>query len=122
MIKIQPIVREIVMRELEAYFALTNNYMNMSSYAHRIRPMVEALTKKQVTITSLVVSLSRLRKEFKKEKPLIHDVAIRNITTKLPLSEIIYENSDKFIKKLDSLYKNISVSQDDFYKANQAFL
>jgi len=97
MIKIQPIVREIVMRELEAYFALTNNYMNMSSYAHRIRPMVEALTKKQVTITSLVVSLSRLRKEFKKEKPLIHDVAIRNITTKLPLSEIIYENSDKFI-------------------------
>ena len=115
MIKIQPIVREIVMRELEAYFALTNNYMNMSSYAHRIRPMVEALTKKQVTITSLVVSLSRLRKEFKKEKPLIHDVAIRNITTKLPLSEIIYENSDKFIKKLDSLYKNISVSQDDFF-------
>ena len=115
MIKIQPIVREIVMRELEAYFALTNNYMNMSSYAHRIRPMVEALTKKQVTITSLVVSLSRLRKEFKREKPLIHDVAIRNITTKLPLSEIIYENSDKFIKKLDSLYKNISVSQDDFF-------
>lgn len=115
MIKIQPIVREIVMSELEAYFALTNNYMNMSSYAHRIRPMVEALTKKQVTITSLVVSLSRLRKEFKKEKPLIHDVAIRNITTKLPLSEIIYENSDKFIKKLDSIYKNIAVSQDDFF-------
>lgn len=115
MIKIQPIVRDIVMRELEAYFALTNNYMNMSSYAHRIRPQVEALTKKQVTITSLVVSLSRLRKEFKKEKPLIHDVAIKNITTKLPLSEIIYENSDKFIKKLDSLYKNISVSQDDFF-------
>lgn len=115
MIKIQPIVREIVMSELEAYFALTNNYMNMSSYAHRIRPMVEALTKKQVTITSLVVSLSRLRKEFKKEKPLIHDVAIRNITTKLPLSEIIYENSDKFIKKLDSVYKNIAVSQDDFF-------
>ena len=46
MIKIQPIVREIVMRELEAYFALTNNYMNMSSYAYRIRPMVEALTSK----------------------------------------------------------------------------
>lgn len=115
MIKIQPIVREIVMRELEAYFALTNNYMNMSSYAHRIRPEVETLTKKQVTITSLVVSLSRLRKEFKKEKPLIHDVVIKNITTKLPLSEIIYENSDEFIKKLDSLYRNIAVTQDDFF-------
>lgn len=103
------------MGELEAYFALTNNYMNMSSYAYRIRPKVELLTKKQVTITSLVVSLSRLRKEFKKEKPLIHDVAIKNITTKLPLSEIAYENTDKFIKELESLHKNISVSQEDFF-------
>ena len=114
MIKIQPIVRNIVLGELEAYFALTNGYMNMSSYAHRIRPLVEAQTKKQVTITSLVVSLSRLRKEFKKEHPLIQEVAIKNITTKLPLTEIVYENSNKFIKELESLHRNISVSQEDF--------
>ena len=115
MIKIQPIVREIVMRELEAYLALSNGYMNMSSYAYRIKPKVEILAKKPVTITSLVVSLSRLRKEFRKERPLIHDVAIKNITTKLPLSEIIYENTNKFIKELESLHKNISVSQEDFF-------
>ena len=83
MIKIQPIVRNIVLKEIEACFALTNGYMNMSGYAQRIRPAVEALTKKQVTINSLVASLSRLKKEFKKEKPLIQDVAITNITTKL---------------------------------------
>ena len=115
MIKIQPIVRELVLKELEACFALTNGYMNMSSYAHHIKPKVEALTKKQVTIASLVVSLSRLRKEFKKEKPLIRDVPITNITTKLPLTEIAYENTNKFIKDLDSLHKNISISQDDFF-------
>src|SRR6185369_8907696 len=115
MIKIQPIVREIVMRELEAYFALTNGYMNMSSYAHGIKPKVEMLTKKQVTITSLVVSLSRLRKEFKKARPLIHDVPIKNITTKLPLSEMVYENSNKLIKELESLHRDIAVSQDDFF-------
>ena len=103
------------MGELEAYFALTNGYMNMSSYAHLIRPKVEILAKKQVTITSLVVSLSRLRKEFKKEKPLIRDVPIKNITTKLPLSEIVYENTNKFIEKLDSLRKDISVLQEDFF-------
>ncbi len=101
--------------ELEAYLALTNGYMNMSSYAHRIRPLVEERTKKQVTITSLVVSLSRLKKEFKKEKSLIQEVAIKNITTKLPLSEIIYENTNKFIQELESLHKNISVSQEDFF-------
>src|SRR3989344_3475807 len=115
MIKIQPIVRDIVMGEMEAYFALGNGYMNMSSYAHRILPTVEAHTKKQVTITSIVVSLSRLRKEFKKEKPLIQEVAIKNITTKLPLTEIIYENTRKFLKELESLHKNISISREDFF-------
>lgn len=115
MIKIQPIVRDIVLGEIEACFALTNGYMNMSSYAYRIRPQVELLTKKKVTIASLVVSLSRLRKEFKKEPPLVHDVAIKNITSKLPLSEIIYENNNAFIKELESLHKNISVSPEDFF-------
>ncbi len=115
MIKIQPIVRDLVLGEFEAYIALSNGYMNMSSYAYRIRPKVELLTKKQITIASLVVSLSRLRKEFKKEKPLIHNVVIKNITTKLPLTEMAYENSGQFIKELESLHKNISVSQEDFF-------
>src|SRR3989338_3476514 len=115
MIKIQPIVRDIVLGELEAYTALTVGYMNMSSYAHHIRPIVQARTKKQVTITSLVVSLSRLRKEFKKERPLIQEVAITNITTKLPLTEIVYENTNTAIAKLELFHKKISVSREDFF-------
>ena len=110
-------MRDIVMGELEAYFALTNGYMNMSSYAYQIKAKVEKLAKKPVTITSLVVSLSRLRKEFKKEKPLIQNVAITNITTKLPLSEIVYENTNAIINKLESLHKKISVTREDFFTA-----
>lgn len=115
MIKIQGTVRDIVLGELEALFALTNGYMNMSSYAHRIKPAVEVRTRKPVTITSLVVSLSRLRKEFTKTKPLIWDVPITNITTKLPLSEIVYENTEATLLKLESLHKKISVGRDDFF-------
>ncbi|MDP9249088.1 MAG: hypothetical protein M3M85_01070 [bacterium] len=117
MIKIQPIVQEIVLGEIEAYVALSNGYMNMSSYAHKIRPAVEALTKKQVTINGLVVALSRLKKEFKKEKPLLQEVAITNITTKLPLSEMVYENTDALVNRLESLHKKISVSREDFFTA-----
>ena len=98
MIKIQPIVRDIVLGEPEAYLSLTEGYMNMSSYAYRIRPAVESHTKKEVTIASLVVTLSRLRKEFKKGKPLIQAVDVTNITTKLPLSEIVYENTDMSVQ------------------------
>lgn len=117
MIKVQPIVRELVMEEVEAYFALTHGYMNMSSFAHRIRAKVERKAKKQVTITSLVVSLSRLKKEFIKAKPLIHNVKIANITTKLPLSEIVYENTNESILKLESLHRKISVTREDFFTA-----
>ena len=115
MIKIQPTVREIVLKELEAYLALVEGYINLTSYAYRIKSKVEELTKKQVTITSLVVSLSRLRKEFKKAKPLIHDVKITNITTKLPLAEIAFETSGQFLRELESLQKNIRVAHDDFF-------
>ncbi len=115
MIKIQPIVRDILLKEIEAYHALTNDYMNMSGYAQSIRSQVEELTKKDVTINSLVVSLSRLQKEFKKEKPLIQEVAITNITTKLPLSEIIYENTNALICQLESFHKKISITGYDFF-------
>ncbi|MEK7128668.1 MAG: hypothetical protein AAB933_03880 [Patescibacteria group bacterium] len=115
MIKIQPIVRDIIMGEMEAYFALGNGYMNMSSYAYQIKPKVEIMTKKQVTINSLVVSLSRLRKEFIKERPLIQDIPITNITTKLPLTEIVYENTDNSIARLESFHKKISVTREDFF-------
>lgn len=108
-------MRDIVLGELEAYVALTEGFMNMSSYAHRIRPRAEERAKKSVTITSLVVSLSRLRQEFKREKPLIQDVAITNITTKLPLTEIVYENINPTVAKLESFYKKASVVRKDFF-------
>jgi hypothetical protein len=117
MIKIQPIVRDIVLGEIEACIALSNGYMNMTSYAYKIKPIVEELTKKQVTINGLVVALSRLKKELKKEKPLLQEVAITNITTKLPLSEMVYENTDALVTKLESLHKKISVSREDFFTA-----
>ncbi|MFA6251122.1 MAG: hypothetical protein WC603_00620 [Candidatus Paceibacterota bacterium] len=117
MIKIQPIVKDIVLKELEAYIALSEDYMNMSSYAHKIRPKVEVLTKKKVTITSLVVSLSRIKKELKKQKPLIRDISVKNITTKLPLTELVYENNSKFIEEIGTLYKEVLITRDDFFVA-----
>src|SRR3989344_8722992 len=100
---------------MEAYYALTSGYMNMSSYAQRIRPAVETLCKKQVAVNSLVVSLSRLREELKKEKSLVREVAITNITTRLPLSEIIYENTNTLTGKLESFHKNIAIARENFF-------
>lgn len=115
MIKIQPIVKEIILNDLEASMALTRGYMNMSSYAYQIKSKVEEKAKKSVTITSLVVSLSRIRKEINKTKPLIQKVKIKNITTKLPLSEITYDNKENILEKMESLHKNVLISSEDFF-------
>jgi len=117
MIKIQPIVRDIVLAEPEASFALTHGFMNMSAFAERIRPEVERRTKKDVTQTSLVVALSRIRGELKKTAPLLPKVAITNITTKLPLSEVVYENTSASIAKFESLHRQVRIPREDFFTA-----
>lgn len=117
MIKIQPIVRSLVLKEPEASYALTHGFMNMSGYADRIRPEVERLTKKAVTQTSLVVALSRIREELKATPPLAPMVVVSNITTKLPLSEIVYESTNAFMQKLEGLHRTIKLSREDFFTA-----
>jgi hypothetical protein len=117
MIKIQPIVRDIVLGEPEASFALTHGFMNMSAYADRISPQVEHLAKKNVTPTSIIVALSRIRKELKATTSLLPKVAISNITTKLPLSEVVYENTSATIAKLESLHRQVRIPREDFFTA-----
>jgi len=114
---IQTAVNEIIAKDMEARLVLARGYMNMSSFAGHIKLEVEDLTKKEVSLNAVVVSLSRLRDELKREKPLLQDVVISNITTKLPLTEIIYENTAETIKKLESFHQKVSLRRDDFFTA-----
>ena len=117
MIKIQSIVREIVLEESEASYSLSNGFMNMSGYAKRIKTEVEKRAKKSVTRTSLVVALTRVRSELKKISTITPKVIINNITTKLPITEIVYENTDMTMTKLESLHKKIQIPREDLFTA-----
>jgi hypothetical protein len=115
MIKIQSIVRDVVLSEPEASYALSQGFMNMSAYAERIRPEVETRARKSVTGTSLVVALSRIRGEITDVIALAPKVVIKNITTKLPLSELVYENTSASISRLESLHKKTRIPREDFF-------
>ncbi len=114
MIKIQDIVRDIVYNEEEALYALSCGYMNLSAYAKQIQDEVEDKAKKGVKTSGIVVALSRVQKELKKVNPLIQDIKINNITTKSPLSEIVFEKTPIILSKLSSLYEKVKTSNDDF--------
>ncbi len=105
---------EGVTADEEALYALAAGFMNLSAYAKRIKKVVEFKTKKDVEIPGIVVALSRVKKELKNIHPLIQKVKINNITTKSPLSELVFEKSDSVLSKLSSLYKNVKTGNDDF--------
>jgi hypothetical protein len=114
MLKIQDKVREIVLGDSEALYALAAGFMNLSAYAKRIKTEVEERTMKEVDIAGIVVALSRLKREIGETDPLIQEVKINNITTKSPLTEIVYEKGPAILDKVSSLYKKVKTSSDDF--------
>ncbi len=114
MLKIQPAVEEIVYQDEEALTALASGYMNFSAYAKRIHKTIEKLTKKPVKPAGVVVSLSRLHKKVGKVHPLVQDVVIKNITTKSPVCELVFEKTPQLLARLSSVYEKVKTGPDDF--------
>ncbi len=114
MIKIHNVVENILLDDEEALHALSFGFMNLSAYAKRIRNLVEEKTKKSVEKTGIVVALSRIQKKLGKTNPLVQNIDINNITTKSPLSEIVFEKTPAFLSNLSSLYKKVKTTSDDF--------
>ena len=112
--KIQDSVREIVLQDEEALYALTHGYMNLSAYAKQIRENIERLTMKDVDPSGIVVALSRIRKELHDTHPLLQQIQIRNISTKSPLSEVVFEKHVTLLSKLSSFYAEVRTTGDDF--------
>lgn len=114
MIKIQDVVRDIVYSEEEALYALSEGYMNLSAYAKKIQKRVQEKSWKDVKVSGIVVALSRVQKELKQIPSLIQDIQINNITTKSPLSEIVFEKTPHILSKLSSLYEKVKTTNDEF--------
>jgi len=114
MIKIQDVVRDIIYKNEEALFALSQGFMNLSAYAKQIRKEVEDETMKEVKPSGIVVALSRIQNSLDKQHPLIQEITIDNITAKSPLSEIVFEKTPKVLSLLSSLYEKANAKNDDF--------
>ena len=85
--------------------SLYNEYLNLSSFALYILPRVEQMTKKEVTIWSIKIALSRISKEKQKSIPYKR-ICSDNIFVKKNISLISLNNtinSNKLISKLHSI-------------------
>lgn len=114
MLKIHEAVRETLSEDDEALSALSRGFMNLSAYAQQIKKTVEQKTRKEMGTAGIVVALSRIRKNIGKADLLIQDIEINNITTKSPLSEIVFEKTPRLLARLSALYEKIKTVPDDF--------
>ena len=114
MIKIHETVREVLYSDEEALYALSKGFMNLTAYGTYIKKKVEEGAMKGVKVSGIVVALSRIQKEVKSIHPLVQEIKINNLTTKSPLSEIVFEKNSSILGKLSSLYQKIKTGGDDF--------
>lgn len=119
MIKTSDVVKDTIYSSEIALAALGEGYLNLSAYAKSIRGEVEEEAKKEVSIGSIIVALSRLRRSLEKSKPLIPRVSAQDISVKSGLIEIAFDRTKDSLKKLRLLYGDEKLNATDFFVVTQ---
>lgn len=119
MIKVGAKIEELLKADHEALFALSRGILNLSSYARGIHRSVEKATKKSVKLSTIIMALSRLKKELKGVRPLLQEVAIDGMTVKTPLAEVVFEKTETAISKLIGLQKSLKPKSDEWFSFSQ---
>ncbi len=117
MISIQSVVEKTLKNDAEAYSAMKRGIMNFSQYAHDIHAEIEKICKKDVRHGSIVISLTRLAGNNKigSMKSYAPPVVINNITTKMPVTEIVFDKTPEALQKLSALFTTIKTPLEDFF-------
>jgi hypothetical protein len=119
MIKVGEKIEEIIKRDHEALFCLSRGILNLSSYARGIHKVVENKTKKQVKLPTIIMALSRLKKELGGVTPLLKEITIDGMTVKTPLAEIVFEKTSTTISRLPLVQKSIKPKSDEWFSFSQ---
>ena len=98
MIKIATIVSDIVRTSEFAVTGMQNDCLNYAQYARHIQPEVQKRAKKDVTVASIQIALSRLAKIIRKEDSVEPEIVLTNISTSSSLFEVTYA-ANNYVKR-----------------------
>ena len=114
MITIKQGVQTVIQGDSEAYNALARGILNLSQYAREIKNKVEELTKKDVAIQSIVVTLTRLERK-QKAYNFLPKVEISNLSVKSPIIELVYTKNQRNLEHVLKLFSTIEKSDETFF-------
>ena len=117
MIKITDLVEEAIAGDDITKEALKLGLLNLSSYARRIGPNIEAKLYRKVSRGAIVVALSRIKNKIKDAPDYRPNVVIDNISIQSPLAEVSYEKTRETIRNAASL--RLKTTDDSFFTLTQ---
>lgn len=113
MIKIQEAVKNIVDKDIEIKNGIARGLINLSNYARLIRKQVAGLSKKDVSVQSIVVALARVSKKIKAYRYL-PEIKITQLSVKTPIIELVYPNTEENQGRLGKIADAVSFLSDPF--------
>lgn len=107
MIKVSSALKELIQKNNFLEFGLSEGLLNLSTTAKWLKPLIEVRTKKEVSTSAILMSLSRQTLEQKKIKPRLQEFKLDSINIKSSLTELTYQNNPENRKKiLDFIQKS----------------
>jgi len=114
MISIKDVVQTIVSNDIEAQNSISRGILNLSQYAREIQEKVEEATKKEVSMQSIVVTLSRLERK-QKAYGFLPNVEISSLSVKSPIIELVYEKNQKNLEHVLKIFSTFQKDNDTFF-------
>jgi hypothetical protein len=99
-------VREILDESEVALTAMVEGYLNLSAYAKKIQPEVQRRARREVSVGTIVVALSRYEIDARKRSRLTPRVAIESVSTRSALAEVTFLRTPVSRSKLRTLHEN----------------
>jgi hypothetical protein len=120
MIKVSRIVDEIVRESDFVEIALANNFLNLTEFARYIKKDIQKRTMKTVNTGTIVVALSRLKKQQAKSSLNKPKFRISELSIKSPLCEIVYEKNQKNLFAVKNIHNEIQMGTNVFLTVTQS--
>ena len=107
MIKVSDAIREIIEKSAFLRFGFHYQLLNLTQLAKFIQTLVEARIKKDITPGAIVMSLSRLGKEYSNSDKGVDFFKIHNLVVHTDLIIVTVFKTTEFHKEVNSLYSKI---------------
>jgi aspartokinase len=118
MITVSQIVEDIFTHDDVALAAARNGWLNLSSYARSVRPLIQKRLLKDVQTSSIVTALTRITTKLEPDTSL-PDHVVQSLSLHSDLEVVTYERTEKVSSTIRDIYSKIATDNKSYLTITQ---